>query len=115
MDSWNNVPDTKGLPEVPVINPMDKVLSWNKIASQAPTGASHQTPTPAKAPPSPITTATKTTTTSAKGGNPKTRTLQDIVVVHHDCAWREEIEIEMRGENDESFNGTITMVEAGIH
>ena len=38
--------------------------------------------------------------------------LQDILTVHHDGAWREEIEIELRDQSNESYNGTITMQEA---
>ena len=40
------------------------------------------------------------------------QTLQDIIVANNDGAWREEIEIELRGENGEAFIGTITMQEA---
>ena len=36
----------------------------------------------------------------------------NIVVVTHDGAWREEIEIEMRNEDGESYIGTVTMTEA---
>ena len=35
--------------------------------------------------------------------------LQDIVTVSHDGAWREEIEIELRDLNEESYNGTIAI------
>ena len=34
---------------------------------------------------------------------------QDIFVVNHDGAWREEIELEKRGQNEQAFTGTITM------
>ena len=34
---------------------------------------------------------------------------QDIFVVNYDGAWREEIEIEKRGQNEYAFTGTITM------
>ena len=43
---------------------------------------------------------------------PKKSKLQNIVTVTHDGAWREEIEIELRDAEDESYNGTITMQEA---
>ena len=38
--------------------------------------------------------------------------LREIVTVNHDAAWSEEIEIEMRHEDGESYTGTITMTEA---
>ena len=38
--------------------------------------------------------------------------LREIVTVSNDGAWREEIEIEMRNEDGESYTGTVTMTEA---
>ena len=38
--------------------------------------------------------------------------LCELVAVSNDGAWREEIEIEMRNEDNESYTGTVTMTEA---
>ena len=38
--------------------------------------------------------------------------LCELVTVTNDGAWREEIEIEMRNEDNESYIGTVTMTEA---
>ena len=60
------------------------------------------------------------TSASAPSPNPESGQAQaqaateqcSIVVVKHDGAWREEIEIEMRNEDGESYIGTVTMTEA---
>ena len=44
--------------------------------------------------------------------NTSTPTLQDIVTVNNDRAWGEELEIEMRNEDGESYTGTVAMQEA---
>ena len=74
------------------LNPVEKVMTWNDAAV-------------VNCPTRPILNKQNT-----QYHNPGAE--QDIVVVNHDGGWREEIEIELRDEKGESFNGTITMTEA---
>ena len=48
--------------------------------------------------------------TNGQHTNASIPNLQDIVTVSHDGAWHEDIEIELRGKDGVSFNGTITIL-----
>ena len=63
------------------INPIEKVAAWN--AQSGPKDANQD----------------------------RNAKLREIVIVSNDGAWRVEIKIEMRNEDGEDYNGTITMPE----
>ena len=84
-------------------NPIDKCLAWSSIAAKNLGNTIHEK---YQEPTNEINQ--RENNTPAVGP----QTLQDIIVANNDGAWREEIEIELRGENGEAFTGTITMQEA---
>ena len=63
----------------------------------------------------PVVTSTDQSQSKSKGpASPKSQTnkLCELVTVSHDGGWRDEIEIEMRNEDGESYTGSVTMTEA---
>ena len=84
------------------ISAKEKVMSWNTVAMR-------NVPPPVSNTQQNQLQASTNRVLNIPG---QIKPLQDIVVANHDGAWREELEIELRGENGEAFTGTITMTEA---
>ena len=87
---------------LPEIGTNEKVMSWSTAVG--------------KSAPNLVSNAQQTQPQASKQKSPyipgQIKPPQEIVVANHDGAWREELEIELRGENGEAFTGTITMTEA---